>query len=301
VATAPPGGAACPPPARLPAARGWAAGGRFAAAAALEGVAALWRRDVLHFWRDRGQLAGSLGQALLVLVVVGQGLGWAGERGGAGAAGLSQPQFLYPGAVVTIVLASAVASVISVVWDREFGPLREVLVAPVPRWAIAAGKVLGAATTAMVPGLVMLIGAPIAGVGLGPMAALALLPALCLVAAAMSALGLLIATRMRSMESFQVVVGLVLTPLVLLSGALFPLDALPDWLVALTWLDPLSYAVDAIRQLVLAGAGAPPDAIDRLALRPLGRPLGVAGDLAVVAAAAAAMTALAAAGLRARE
>jgi ABC-2 type transport system permease protein len=129
----------------------------------------------------------------------------------------------------------------------------------------------------------------------------ALLPALFLVAAAMSALGLLIATRMRSMESFQVVVGLVLTPLLLLSGALFPLGALPDWLAALTWLNPLSYAVDAIRQLVLTGIGAPPDAIDRLALRPFGHAIGVARDLAVVAAGAAAMTALATAGLRARE
>jgi ABC-2 type transport system permease protein len=272
-----------------------------AAVADLESVAALWRRDVLHFWRDRGQVAGSLGQALLVLVVVGQGLGWTGERNGTGPAGLSSQQFLYPGALVAIILASAVASVISVVWDREFGPLREVLVAPAPRWAIAAGKALGAGTTEMVPGLAMVVGAPIAGVGLGPMAAGALLPALFLVAAAMSALGLLIATRMRSMESFQVVVGLVLTPLLLLSGALFPLDALPDWLAALTWLNPLSYAVDAIRHLVLTGIGAAPDTVDRLALRPFGRPLGVAGDLAVVAAGAAAMTALATAGLGARE
>src|SRR5262245_5488343 len=180
--------------------------------AALNGIYTMWYRDVLRFARDRGRIAGSLAQPLLFLFIFGSGLSSAIGSLGRGDGALSYVQFMFPGIIAMAVLFTAIFSAISIVWDREFGFLKEVLVAPVPRWAVAAGKMLGGSTTAMVQGVLILIFAPLAGVALTPLTVVALLPAMFATSCALSALGLVIAARMRSMEGFQVVMNFLLMP-----------------------------------------------------------------------------------------
>ncbi len=266
------------------------AGGELSAA--LNGIYTMWYRDVLRYARDRSRIVASLAQPVLFLIVFGLGLSPAiGSLGRGG--DLSYVQFIFPGIITMAVLFTAIFSAISVVWDREFGFLREVLVAPVPRWAVAVGKMLGGSTTAMVQGLLILLFAPLVGVPLAPLTVLALLPAVFITACALSALGLVIAARMRSMEGFQVVMNFLLMPMFFLSGAVFPLGNLPAWLAVLTRVDPVSYGVDAIRQIVLHQAGVPPAVLGPLGIELFGHTTNVLADLAIVAAFAALMIALA--------
>lgn len=190
------------------------------------------------------------------------------------------------------VLFTSIMSAISIVWDREFGFLKEVLVAPVPRWAVAIGKALGGSTTALLQGTIMLIFAPLVGVPITIVTIMLLIPAMFLTAFALSALGLVVATHLKTMEGFQMVMNFLLMPLFFLSGALFPLGQLPGWLAVLTRVDPVSYGVDAIRQVVLLQGGNPSVVVNTLGLTLFGRSLSVAGDLAVVTAFAALMTVL---------
>ncbi|HZR99273.1 MAG TPA: ABC transporter permease [Chloroflexota bacterium] len=266
------------------------AGGELSAA--LNGIYTMWYRDVLRYARDRSRIVASLAQPVLFLIVFGLGLSPAiGSLGRGG--DLSYVQFIFPGIITMAVLFTAIFSAISVVWDREFGFLREVLVAPVPRWAVAVGKMLGGSTTAMVQGLLILLFAPVIGVPLAPLTVLALLPAVFVTACALSALGLVIAARMRSMEGFQVVMNFLLMPMFFLSGAVFPLGNLPAWLAVLTRVDPVSYGVDAIRQIVLHQAGVPPAVLGPLGIELFGHTTNVLADLGIVAAFAALMIALA--------
>jgi ABC-2 type transport system permease protein len=252
--------------------------------AGLNGIYTIWRRDLLRYWRDRSRIVGSLGQPILFLIVFGSGMSSAmGQLGGGRrTSGISYVQFVFPGIIVMAVLFTAVFSAMSVVWDREFGFLREVLVAPVPRWSVAIGKALGGSTTAMFQGVLMLVFAPFIGVALSPLTVLALLPVTFLSAFALSSVGLVIAARLKTMESFQVVMNFLLMPMFFLSGALFPLTNLPTWLAVLTRLDPVSYGVDAIRRIVLSQVGMPPATLDQLGISVFGSPLSIASDLAVL-------------------
>jgi daunorubicin resistance ABC transporter ATP-binding subunit/daunorubicin resistance ABC transporter membrane protein len=268
-------------------------------AAGLGAVAALWRRDVVRLARDRGQLAASLGQALLVLAVFGAGLPSALTPPSARPSELGYAQFVFPGVLVAAVFVPAVASAMSVVWDRGFGFLKEVLVAPAPAWAVALGKTLGGGTTATLQALPLLLCAPVAGIPLTLPVIAAGLPILFLTALVLSALGLLIAGWMKTMESFQAVMSLVLMPLFVLSGALFPISALPGWLAAVTRLNPVSYSVDALRQVLLREAGVPPALVEPLRLTLGDRPLSVGADLALVTGCALLVTVLAGRGVRA--
>jgi len=197
---------------------------------------------------------------------------------------------MYPGVMVMAVMFTAIGSAISIVWDREFGFLKEVLVAPVPRWAVAVGKALGGSTTATLQGSLTLVFAPLIGVRLTLFEVLLLLPSMFLTAFALSTLGLLIAARMKTMEGFQMVMNFLMMPLFFLSGALFPLNQLPAWLTILTRVNPVSYGVDAIRQIVLFQAGVPADVVGQLGLTLFGHALGIAVDLALVVIFAAIMT-----------
>ena len=276
------------PETRTLAAPGWGGG----LSAALNGIYTMWYRDVLRYARDRSRIVGSLAQPVLFLIVFGLGLSPAiGSLGGSG--NINYVQFIFPGIITMAVLFTAIFSAISVVWDREFGFLREVLVAPVPRWAVAVGKMLGGSTVAMVQGLLILVFAPLVGVPLTPLTFLELVPAVFITACALSALGLVIAARMRSMEGFQVVMNFLLMPMFFLSGAVFPLGNLPAWLSVLTRIDPVSYGVDAIRQIVLQQAGASPAVLGQLGIDLFGQHTNVLADLAIVAAFAAIMIALA--------
>jgi ABC-2 type transport system permease protein len=234
-------------------------------------------------------------QPLLDLFVFGVGLssamgGGLGRRAADGAAsaqalGVSYTTFMYPGVLAMSVLFTAIFSAMSIVWDREFGFLKEIQVAPLSRAAVAVGKALGGSTVAMLQASLLLGAAPFVGVSLTPLVVLEMLGLLFLLAFALSSLGVAIASRMRTMEGFQMVMNFVLMPLLFLSGAFFPLNGLPRWLAVLTRLDPAAYAVDALRRTVLAQAGTPPDVLAGLALAgPGGTPLPIIAEVGLLAA-----------------
>jgi ABC-2 type transport system permease protein len=262
------------------------------------GVYLIWYRDLLRWWRDRQRILPSLIQPVLYLFVFGVGLGSA--IGGAGAAGfgglpgVDYTTFMYPGVLAMSVLFTAIFSSMSIMWDREFGFLKEIQVAPLSRSAVAIGKALGGSTVAMLQASVLLIFAPLVGVHLSVPVVLLLLGLMFLLAFALSGLGVAIASRMRSMEGFQAMINFVLMPILFLSGAFFPLQGLPAWLALLTRLDPAAYAVDAMRRVVLIGSGVPEAAAAGLAIpSPFGGPLPVAAEVLILALFSAVMLTLA--------
>ncbi len=156
------------------------------------------------------------------------------------APGVDFSKFMFPGIIGMTVLMSSFMAGVSVVWDREFGFLKEVLVAPVSRTAVALGKSLGSATIALFQGLLILLFAPLIGVSFSALTVLALLPLMLLLAASMGSLGILLATRRRSMDAFQAVMQIMMFPMVLLSGVFFPLQGLPSWMNVLVKINPAS-------------------------------------------------------------
>ena len=225
--------------------------------ATLRAIYIIWYRDVLRFWRDRSRLVAAFAQPILYLVIFGTGLSSAlsgGGRFGGGGQALNYTTFIYPGIIGMTVLFGSIFSAMSIVWDREFGFLKEVMVAPIDRSAVAIGKSLGGATQAMVQGLILLILAPIVGVKLTVMTVVVLVPLVFVLAFALSALGVAIASRMKSMQGFQVVMNFLMMPIFFLSGALFPVgSSLPDWMKVLTAIDPAAYGIDPIRRVTLEG------------------------------------------------
>src|SRR5688572_18071090 len=172
----------------------------------LRAIHMIWYRDILRFWRDRARLVASFAQPLLYLLIFGTGLssalsGASGTFGGPGSTGgLTYVQFIFPGIIGMAVLFSAIFGAMSIVWDREFGFLKEVLVAPIDRSAVAIGKALGGATQAMIQGLVLLVLAPLVGIDLSLGMILGLVPLTFVLAFSLSALGVAIASRMKSMQ-----------------------------------------------------------------------------------------------------
>lgn len=218
--------------------------------ATLRGIYIVWYRDLLRWWRERTRIVVSLAQPLLFLIVFGAGLGSA-LGSGVGVSGTSYAEFVFPGVLGMAVLFAAVFGAMSIVWDREFGFLKEILVAPIDRSAVAIGKSLGGATQAMVQGLILLVLAPLIGIQLTIGSVLLLIPFVFFLAFALSALGVALASRMKSMQSFQVVMNFLVMPMFFLSGALFPLANLPGWMTVLTRLNPVTYGMDPIRRILL--------------------------------------------------
>ncbi|MBI4491784.1 MAG: ABC transporter permease [Chloroflexi bacterium] len=265
----------------------------------LRGVYIIWYRDVLRFWRDRPRIVAALAQPALFLFIFGSGL--SASIGGAarGSFGGDYVRFLFPGVVTMAVLFTSIFSAMSIVWDREFGFLKEVLVAPVSRSAVAIGKALGGSTQAVLQGSVVLLMAPLVGVTLTPLLLVEVIPLMFLLAFALTSLGIAIASRMKSMEGFQVVMNFLMMPMFFLSGALFPLQGIPAWLQVLTRLDPASYGVDPIRRVMLAASGLPDEFARGIEL--LGRPLAMAEEIGILAVFAALMLGLAVRSFAAQE
>jgi len=230
----------------------------------LRAMQVVWRRELIRFGRNRLRIVTSLVQPILFLFVLGTGLSSLVARnipGGGG--GSSFRTFMFPGVVAMTVLFTAIFSSVSIVWDREFGFLREMLVAPVRRGALIAGKCAGGATVATVQALIMVALAGAVHVPYSPTLILTLVGEMLLAAITITALGTALASRMAQVESFQVVMQFVVLPLFFLSGALFPLRALPTWLAVLTKIDPLAYVVDPMRRAVFAHVHTTP-AVARL-------------------------------------
>ncbi|MQA14838.1 MAG: ABC transporter permease subunit [Pseudonocardiaceae bacterium] len=213
----------------------------------LRAVKIVWQRELIRFFRDRLRIVTSLLQPVLFLFVLGTGLA---PVVGGGVGGIDFRTFLFPGVLSMAVLFTALFSAASIVWDREFGFLREMLVAPVGRGAIVLGKCLGGATVATFQGLILLALAGVAGVPYDPGLMLSLAGQLLLLSFTLTAVGVVAAARIRTIQAFMGLSQLILMPMFFLSGALFPLSNLPGWLQVLTRINPLTYAVDPMRSAV---------------------------------------------------
>src|SRR2546421_6252012 len=215
----------------------------------LRAIKVVWQRELVRFSRDRLRLLPSLVQPFLFLFVLGTGLS---RLASAGTHGVNLRTFVYPGVLCLAVMFTAMFSAASLVWDREFGFLREMMVAPVRRSSLVLGKCLGGATVASFQGVIVLCLAGLVGV---PYAAglLALVFVLqLLLAFAITAFGVMVAARITQMQSFMALMQMAIMPMFFLSGALFPVSGLPQWLAILNRLDPLTYAVDPMRRAVFA-------------------------------------------------
>jgi ABC-2 type transport system permease protein len=211
-------------------------------------IGMVWQRELIRLRRTPTRIVTGLAQPIIFLFILGAGLGSLIQQG---PGGLDYQEFLFPGILSMSIITSALFSAVSIVWDREFGFMREMLVAPVSRTSIVLGKALGGGTVAVVQGLILVFAAPIVGVDLTVGRLLLLIVSLLLLAFAMTAFGIVLATRIERMESFQMVMTLVLQPMIFLSGAVFPLQNLPTWLAVITHLNPATYAVDLVRRSVL--------------------------------------------------
>jgi len=227
----------------------------------LRAVYTIWYRDILRFWHDKMRLLGAITFPLLFLFVFGSGLS---ARMGLLGPGVDFTQFIFPGVIGMTVFMTSFMAGVSVVWDREFGFLKEVLVAPISRVSVALGKTLGAATVALLQGVLILLFAPLIGVSLSAWTVLALLPLMLLLAVSTGSLGILLATRIRSMEAFQAVTQMLMFPMVFLSGVFFPLEGLPAWMNILVKLNPATYGIAPIRQVILGTAPDSPFGISVL-------------------------------------
>ncbi len=263
--------------------------------ASLRAIYIIWHRDILRYWRDRWRLVASLAQPLLFLIVFGSGLSSALGRGTlfGNAGGFTYIQFMYPGIIGMAILFTAIFGAMSIVWDREFGFLKEVLVAPIDRWAVAIGKALGGTTQAMIQGLILLVLAPFVGVKLNVVTVLEVIPLAALLAFGLSAFGVALASTMKSLQGFQVVMNFLMMPMFFLSGALFPLTNLPGWMTVLTRLDPASYGIDPLRRVVLSDSGRSSALIDRFALTINGHALAIPLEAGVMLAFGAVMLGIA--------
>ena len=267
----------------------------------LRAVGMVWRRELIRFRSDRLRAVTSLVQPILFLFVLGTGLSRLASRGLP--VGLDYRTFIYPGVLAMSVLFTAIFSAASIVWDREFGFLREMLVAPVQRWAIVVGKCLGGATVATFQGIIFLALAGVAHVPYNPVLLLTLVGELLLLSFTLTVFGVMMAARVKQIQAFMALTQMVVLPLFFLSGALYPLNGLPTWLTVLTRIDPLTYIVYPMRHAVFIHLPVSPLAIQALSpgITWFGWVVPVGLSLAMVTAMGAVMLAIAIAEFRKTE
>jgi len=223
----------------------------------LRAIKIVWRRELIRFRADKLRMITSLVQPLLFLFVLGAGLQGLAR---AGTHGVALKTFIYPGILCISVMFTAMFSAASIVWDREFGFLREMMVAPVRRSSIVIGKCLGGATVAGLQGLLVICLAGLVHVPYTPLLLLGIFGLQLLLAYSITAFGVMIAVRIKQMQSFMGVMQMIVMPMFFISGALFPVSGLPRWLAVLNRLDPLTYAVDPMRRMVFAALTISPQA-----------------------------------------
>jgi ABC-2 type transport system permease protein len=229
----------------------------------LRAINVVWKRELIRFSRDRLRILTSLVQPFLFLFVLGTGLS---RLAAAGTHGVNLRTFVYPGVLCMAVMFTAMFSAASLVWDREFGFLREMMVAPVRRSSLVLGKCFGGATVAAFQGVIVLSLAPLVGIPYDAGLIAELFAVQLLLAFAITAFGVMIAARISQLQSFMALMQMAIMPMFFLSGALFPVSGLPQWLTILNRIDPLTYAVDPMRRAVFAHLHISPAA--RVALDP---------------------------------
>lgn len=243
-------------------------------------------RELLQFGSDRTRIVSTLIFPLMFLVVF--GVGFSRIVGGF-AGGVSFIQFLYPGIIAMTVASSSLLAGTSIVVDREHGFLKEVMVAPLSRVGIILGKALGGSLAAIAQGLIMLVIAPLIGLPITPMIVVKLLLTLLVLSLSLSSLGILLATRMRSQRAFQFLLQLIVFPLMFVAGVFFPVDGIPNWLQVVAKVNPLTYGVDATRQIFINQkiygqvAELPDQSTIGTGITVLGHTMGLSEDLLIIA------------------
>ncbi|MFZ4452820.1 ABC transporter permease [Salibacterium aidingense] len=221
----------------------------------MEGIFAIWQRDVTKFFRDRARLFGSFTMPILFLLIFGGGLSGTMEglvSGSIEGGGEFQYiQFVFPGIVAMTLLMTSVFSSLSIIEDRDFGYMKEILVSPVSRVNIAVGKMLGASTVACLQGMMMFLLIPFLGIRYSVLSLLQVLPFMFLLACALSSVGLLIASFLKSTQGFQLIVQILVMPMVFLSGALFPVNNMPGWMDIIVKINPVTYGVDVMKKVMI--------------------------------------------------
>ncbi|MDA1189931.1 MAG: ABC transporter permease [Chloroflexi bacterium] len=227
----------------------------------VRGVWVVAYREFLRLLRDRARFVSAFAMPLLFLVIFGAGFN---RSVGPLSEDVDYIKFVYPGLIAQTVFMVSMFAGLSVVWDREFGFLRELLIAPISRSSIVFGKILGAAGIAVFQGLLMLVLAPVVGVPLSVLTVLKLAVLLIVLSVSLSSIGMALASRLRTQQGFQIFIQIFMFPAVFISGVLFPVNDVPRWLEVVSKVNPLTYGVDAVRQVFLTSqtvtvaSGEPP-------------------------------------------
>lgn len=250
----------------------------------LKAIYIIWLRELIRYWRNKIRIVASLAFPLLWLVVMGTGLSSSLRFGPAGseAGDFTYVNFIFPGILAMTLMFTSMFGSLSIVHDREFGFFKEIFVAPISRASIVFGKILGGATIATIQASLIFLLAPFVGIPLSLTTALILLPAMFLIAVGLSSMGVVMASRIKSTETFPIVWQFVMMPMFFLSGALFPLRSVPQWLSALARLDPLTYGVNLLREIYFLGIAIPEGSFQALDITLFGLALTVFANLAIV-------------------
>jgi len=206
-------------------------------------VATLWQRELIRFWRQKSRVLGVVASPLVFWLLIGYGSN-------------NLKQF-FAGALVLTILFSAIFSTISIIEDRREGFLLSMLVSPASRASLVLGKILGAATLAWIQGLIFLAFAPLAGISIGMADLLALIGAVFLVSFTLTGLGFVIAWRMNSTQGFHAIMNLLLVPMWMVSGSLFPMATAHGWIKAIMWVNPLTYSISLLNGFMKVSSGSP--------------------------------------------
>lgn len=218
----------------------------------IRGIYTLWLREVKRYTREKTRLISSFFQPVIWLVIFGSGM-----RFSTGVAGIEYQQFIFPGIIGQTLLFTSMFMGISVIWDREFGFMKEILVAPISRTSVFIGKMLGGSTDAVAQGSIVFLFGFLVGVRFDLEAFLLSIPLMIIITFGLVSIGLVLASVMESLESFGVIQTFVNLPIFFLSGALFPLEHVPKWLQWFSIIDPLTYGVDALRTTILKESWTP--------------------------------------------
>ncbi|MEE9150379.1 MAG: ABC transporter permease [Thermoplasmata archaeon] len=215
----------------------------------------IWLREMIHYIRSKSRIITSLAMPIIWLALLGNAIGGMVKDSPLLPSGMNYVQYIAPGIIGMTILFTSIFSGISIIYDREFGFLKEILVAPVSRISIVLGKAFGGTTTAMIQGMIMFFFAILMGVnftsefgfGIGLVITMVFM---FLIGLSFVSLGIALASKIESMEGFQMMMSFLVMPMFFLSGALYPIDTLPDWLKILTYIDPLTYGIDGLRYAI---------------------------------------------------